>query len=265
MLGGLGALLSVPRFRRLLARWLTILRLSGRSSARAAAHRVRRYTAEEDRRGELDVAFQLRTAGDVAATLGGMKGVFMKLGQLASFVDDAMPEHVRAALAQLQDSAPPMAPELAASVVRSELGAPPEQIFRRWDPTPLAAASIGQVHRAVLHDGSEVAVKVQYPGIDDTMAADLAQLELGRLIVPFMGPSMDYHAMTTELRDRLSEELDYTIEARNQRQFADWYEGHPFIRIPNVIDELSTKRVLTSTLATGMRFAELEKAPAPVG
>lgn len=260
---GLGAVLSVPHLRRLLSRWLTILRLSGRSSARAAAHQVRRFTVDEERRGELDVAFQLRTAGDVATTLGGMKGAFMKVGQLASFVDDAMPEHVRTALAQLQDSAPPMAPELAASVVRAELGAPPEEIFRSWDPTPLAAASIGQVHKALLHDGTAVAVKVQYPGIDETMAADLAQLELGRLVVPFAGPSMDYRAMTQELRDRLSEELDYTIEARNQRQFCEWYEGHPFIRIPVVIDELSTKRVLTSTLATGVRFAELERAPQP--
>ena len=261
MLGGLGAVLSVPRLRRLLSRWWTLLRLSGRSSARAAAHQVRRYTVDEATRGELDVAFQLRTAGDVATTLGGMKGVFMKLGQLASFVDDAMPEHVRTALAQLQDSAPPMAPELAARVVRTELGEPPERIFRSWDPNPIAAASIGQVHRAVLDDGTAVAVKVQYPGIDQTMAADLAQLELGHLVVPIMGPSLDYRAMTTELRERLSEELDYTIEARNQRLFSEWYEGHPFIRIPRVIDDLSTRRVLTSTLAPGVRFAELEQAP----
>jgi predicted unusual protein kinase regulating ubiquinone biosynthesis (AarF/ABC1/UbiB family) len=263
VLGALGVLVAMPRVRRVLFRWLTVLRLSGRAAASAAAHQVHRFTVAADRRGDLDVAFQLRTAGDVAATLGGMKGVFMKVGQLASFVDDAMPEHVRTALAQLQDSAPPMAPELAASVVRAELGAPPEVIFRTWDPTPLAAASIGQVHRAVLQDGTAVAVKVQYPGIDKTMEADLAQLELGRLVVPLMGPRMDYRAMTTEVRARLSEELDYTIEAANQRQFSDWYEGHPFIHIPRVIDELSTKRVLTSTLGTGMRFAQLEKAPQP--
>ena len=230
---------------------------------RAASHGVRRFTVTKDGRADLDVGFQLRTAQDVATTLGGMKGAFMKIGQLASFVDDGMPEHVRAALAQLQDSAPPMTPELAAGVVRAGLGAAPEDVFRSWDPTPLAAASIGQVHRAVLHDGTAVAVKVQYPGVAETMEADLAQLELGRLVTPIMGPSMDWQAMTTELRERLTEELDYANEAANQRRFADWYEGHPFIRIPRVVDELSTERVLTTTLATGKRFAEFEQAPQP--
>ena len=261
MLAAAGAVVAMPRVRRVLSRWSTILRLSGRTSARAAAHQVHRFRVTEDRRGELDAAFQLRTAEDVATTLGGMKGVFMKVGQLASYVDDAMPEHVRSALAQLQDSAPPMTPELAASVVRSELGALPESVFRTWDPIPIAAASIGQVHKAVLHDGRAVAVKLQYPGIDETMEADLAQLELGRFVVPMMGPNVDYDVITTELRARLTEELDYTIEASNQRLFAEWYEGHPFIHIPKIVDEFSTKRVLTSTLATGMRFAEFEKAP----
>lgn len=257
---GVGVLLAIPRARHVLSRWAAMARLSARSSVRAAAHGARRLTVSEDQRGDLDVEFQLRTAGDVAATLGGMKGVFMKVGQLASFVDDGMPEHVRTALAQLQDSAPPMAPELAASVVEAELGARPEEIFRTWSPTPIAAASIGQVHEAELHDGTAVAVKVQYPGLDEAMEADLAQLDLGRLITPVMAPSMDYGAITTELRARLTEELDYTNEANNQRQFADWYADHPFIHIPQVIDEFSTRRVLTSTLASGMRFAQFEQA-----
>jgi predicted unusual protein kinase regulating ubiquinone biosynthesis (AarF/ABC1/UbiB family) len=213
--------------------------------------------AGDERRQELDVAFQLRNAEDVAATLGGMKGAFMKVGQLLSFVDDGMPEHVRAALAQLQDSAPPMTPDLAAAVIRSELGAPPEAIFRSWDPMPVAAASIGQVHRAVLPDGRRVAVKVQYPGVDKTMEADLAQLDLARLIMPVMWKSLDAEAVTTELRARLTEELDYRLEAGNQRDFAAWYAGHPFIRVPAVVREMSTKRVLTTTFAEGSRFARI--------
>jgi predicted unusual protein kinase regulating ubiquinone biosynthesis (AarF/ABC1/UbiB family) len=194
----------------------------------------------------------------VAATLGGMKGAFMKVGQLLSFVDDGMPEHVRGALAQLQDSAPPMAPELAASVIQRELGGPPEAIFRSWDPTPMAAASIGQVHRAVLPDGTPVAVKVQYPGVDKTMEADLAQLDLARLVMPAVWKSLDADAITTELRARLTEELDYRLEAANQRDFAHWYAGHPFIQVPAVVCEMSTKRVLTTTLAEGSRFAQIE-------
>ena len=252
------ALARTPRARRLLARWVTLARLSGRASARTAAHQARRLSAPPERRIALDTEFQIRTAEDVAATLGGMKGAFMKLGQLLSFVDDGMPEHVRAVLSQLQDSAPPMTAALAAGVIREELGAPPESVFRVWDPTPLAAASIGQVHRAVLDDGTEVAVKVQYPGIDKTLEADLAQLDLARLIMPKMWQSLDADAVTAELRTRLTEELDYRLEAGNQADFGAWYTDHPFIHVPAVVPELSTARVLTSTLVRGHRFAEID-------
>jgi predicted unusual protein kinase regulating ubiquinone biosynthesis (AarF/ABC1/UbiB family) len=235
-----------------------LVRLGGRTTARATAHQVRRLAADAEHRQELDVDFQIRSAEDVATTLGNMKGAFMKLGQILSFVDDGMPEHVRAALSQLQDSAPPMAAETAAEMVRRELGERPEQLFRQWDPVPIAAASIGQVHRAVLADGTEVAVKVQYPGIDETMEADLAQLDIARLLMPTVWQSLDADGVTAELRDRLTEELDYRIEAQNQRDFATWYDGHPFIHVPSVIDEMSSQRVLTTSLAGGVRFAELE-------
>lgn len=257
---GAGALAAAaPRARRLARRWLTLARLGGRSSARAVVHSVRRLGADEEQRKQLDAGFELKSAEDVAATLGGMKGAFMKLGQLLSFVDDGMPEHVRAALAQLQDSAPPMSGALAASVIRHELGASPEAVFRSWDPTPLAAASIGQVHRAVLPDGTAVAVKVQYPDVAETMEADLAQLDIARLIMPAMWKSLDADAVTAELRDRLTEELDYRIEAGNQRDFAAWYAGHPFIHVPAVFDEFSAARVLTTELVGGSRFAEVEQ------
>src|SRR5688500_6465389 len=158
---------------RLLGRWATVVWLAVRTAARAAVHRVRRRAVPEDRRREMDTAFEMRSAEDVVATLGQMKGTFLKAGQLLSFVDDAMPEHLRAVLSQLQDSVPPMAPRLAAEVVTTELGMPPARAFRTWEPVPVAAASIGQVHRAVMHDGTVVAVKVQYPGVAELMAADL--------------------------------------------------------------------------------------------
>jgi predicted unusual protein kinase regulating ubiquinone biosynthesis (AarF/ABC1/UbiB family) len=190
-----------------------------------------------------------------------MKGAWMKLGQLASFVDDGMPEPIRQALEQLQQDAPPMAPELAAQVIAEELGGPPEQIFAEWDAVPIAAASIGQVHRAMTRDGRAVAVKVQYPGVADAIAADLANIDLATVVLPMMFRSLDASSLAEEIRVRITEELDYCLEAKNQRDFADWYRGHPFIHVPEVVDELSTARVLTTELAPGARFHELESWP----
>ena len=219
---------------------------------------MQRVGAGPERRHELDVAFQIRSAEDVVETLGEMRGALMKVGQLFSYVDDAVPEHVRAVLSQLQDSVAPMAPELAAHVVKTELGGPPEALFRAWEPMPIAAASIGQVHRAELPDGTVVAVKVQYPGVAELVEADLAQLDLGRLVAPAIWPQLDAAAVAAELRARLREELDYAIEANNQRNFATWYADHPFIRVPQVIDDYTTSKVLTTAFAEGERFADFE-------
>jgi predicted unusual protein kinase regulating ubiquinone biosynthesis (AarF/ABC1/UbiB family) len=114
------------------------------------------------------------------------------------------------------------------------------------------------VHTAVLDDGTEVAVKVQYPGVDRSIEADLAQLDLAKLIMPAVWRSLDAKAVAKELRERLLEELDYTVEASNQRDFASWYTNHPFIHIPRVIDEFSTKRVLTTEYVDAERFARFE-------
>jgi predicted unusual protein kinase regulating ubiquinone biosynthesis (AarF/ABC1/UbiB family) len=185
----------------------------------------------------------------------------MKIGQMASYVDDGLSPAVRRTLARLQDSVPPMSPQLAAAVVTEELGAAPERAFARWDPQPIAAASIGQVHRAVTHDGRAVAVKVQYPGIDATIAADLGNVALLRRMLRITAPSQDIDALLGELRDRVLEELDYRREAASQRLLAAYYHGHPTIHIPAVRTGLSTRRVLTSELSDGARFAELATWP----
>jgi predicted unusual protein kinase regulating ubiquinone biosynthesis (AarF/ABC1/UbiB family) len=143
-------------------------------------------------------------------------------------------------------------------VILEEMGAPPEEVFAEWDGVPIAAASIGQVHRAMTRDGRAVAVKVQYPGIADAIASDLANLDLATVVLPMVWRSLDAEALATELRARLTEELDYALEAKNQRDFAGWYRDHPTIHVPDVVDELSTARVLTSELAPGVRFHELE-------
>lgn len=180
---------------------------------------------------------------------------------MVSYLDEGLPEHVRAALAQLQHDAPPMSGELAAEVVVAELGAAPDELFAEWDPVPIAAASIGQVHRAITHDGLAVAVKVQYPGVGDAIEADLGSVGLlfGGLGQVF--PGLDSGPLVEELRARLREELDYRREADHQQQFADYYAGHPFIHIPGVVRELSAARVLTTELAEGVRFAEAESWP----
>ena len=227
-----------------------------------AVDQARRVFADAERREELDEARQLRTAEQVAETLGNLKGAMMKLGQMASYLDQGLPEPVREALAQLQQDAPPMAPELAAGVIEAELGARPEVVFAEWDPVPIAAASIGQVHRALTHDGQAVAVKVQYPGVDVAIKGDLDNAGMIFGAMKFLFPGLDPKPLVAELRERLVEELDYELEAANQRLFAGYYEGHPFIHVPAVIDGLSSRRVLTTELATGARFAEVEGWPA---
>src|SRR3989440_9282332 len=154
-----------------------------------------------------------------------------------------------------------MSPQLAAGVVESELCLPPERAFARWDPEPIAAASIGQVHRAITHAGRAVAVKVQYPGIAETMAADLDNVSLLRRLLRVTAPSQDVEALVAELRDRVLEELDYRREAANQRLLAAYYDGHPTIHIPQIVGELSGRRVITSELSDGARFAELTGWP----
>jgi predicted unusual protein kinase regulating ubiquinone biosynthesis (AarF/ABC1/UbiB family) len=240
-----------------LSRGLAALQLIARGGARYAASAPQLFAAAGEHRQRLRNDLALETAEDVATTLGAMKGVLMKLGQMASYIDDGLSPSVRRTLSRLQDSVPPMSPELAARVVREELGGPPEQVFARWDPEPIAAASIGQVHRAITLDGRAVAVKVQYPGIAETIAADLGNVALLRRMLRITAPSQDVDALLAELRERVLEELDYRREAENQRYFAAYYDGHPTIMIPKIIDELSTRRVVTSELADGARFAEM--------
>jgi predicted unusual protein kinase regulating ubiquinone biosynthesis (AarF/ABC1/UbiB family) len=259
--GAAAAMALVVLRRRLgplrLDRGRAALRLVIRGGARYAGSAPQLFTAAGAQRQQLREDLALQTAEDVAGTLGAMKGVMMKIGQMASYVDDGLSPAVRRTLSRLQDSVPPMSPQLAAGVVEEELGAPPERAFARWDPQPIAAASIGQVHRAVTLDGRAVAVKVQYPGIAETIAADLRNVALLRRMLRITAPAQDADALIAELRDRVLEELDYRREASNQQLMADYFDGHPTIHVPRIIGPLSTRRVITSELSGGARFAEL--------
>lgn len=234
-----------------------LTRAGAKAGGSFALHRARRIFADAERRTELDTAFEMRTAEQIAETLGNMKGAMMKLGQMVSYLDAGLPPHVREAMAQLQSDAPPMSAELAAGVIADELGAPPQEIFAEWDPVPIASASIGQVHRAITRDGRAVAVKVQYPGIDRAIRADLGSANLMFAGLAQLFPGLDPEPIVEELKDRLVEELDYSLEAKNQQEFADIYRGHPTIVIPEVVHELSSQRVLTTELAEGVRFEEM--------
>jgi len=225
--------------------------------ARWGVHKARSIFADAERKEELDREFELKTAEDVVKRLGNMKGAFMKLGQMASYLDQGMPEHMRKTLAALQQDAPPMSHELVVQAITAELGAAPNEVFAEFDREPIAAASIGQVHRALTQDGQAVAVKVQYPGVDEAIANDLSNADALMRIMGRAFPSLDPEPLVKELTERLVEEVDYELEASNQMKFWQYYQGHPFIDVPAVLPELSTRRVLTSELAHGHRFDEL--------
>ncbi|MDO8363476.1 MAG: AarF/ABC1/UbiB kinase family protein [Actinomycetota bacterium] len=252
--------------RRLLRarRTARVWRLTARNGARFVWHRARRLSVRGEHREAMDARFTIRTSEDVARELGNMKGALMKFGQLLSFIMEALPDDAQQALSTLQADAPPMAPEAAEAVVRAELGAPPQKVFLDWQEEPVAAASVGQVHRAVTRDGRDVAVKVQYPGVGDAIETDLDNTEgLYRLVGAFALKGLDTKGLVDELRARMRDELDYRLEAANQREFAAHFAGHPFVRIPEVDTSTSTTRVLTTEWVPGMSFAQFLATATP--
>ncbi len=247
---------AVPRRGRV-GRTAKVAGLGARSGGRWAMAKARQVFADAQRSEALDADRELSTAADVVEVLGNMKGALMKIGQMASYLDVGLPEATRVSLAQLQANAPPMSPALAESVVAAELGAPPGELFGQWDPAPIAAASIGQVHRAITADGRACAVKIQYPGVAEAIAADLGSARMIFRALSVLFPGLDPAPIVQELRQRLTEELDYEHEASNQRLFYNHYQGHPYIAVPEVYDDLSSARVLTTELAVGATFEEV--------
>ena len=192
--------------------------MTARNASRYAGQPARRIVTPAERRAELDTQFAIRTAEDVAKELGEMKGVLMKVGQMVSFIAEGLPDEAQQALAALQADAAPMAPTLAAAVVEAELGAPPERVFRRWEDLPVAAASIGQVHRADDQGPPQVAVKVQFPGVSEAIEEDLDAAEVMYAVFSALALNgLDARALVDELRARMREELDYRIEAAQHR------------------------------------------------
>ncbi|AKQ69366.1 Ubiquinone biosynthesis monooxygenase UbiB [Myxococcus hansupus] len=195
-------------------------------------------------------------AEKLVSTLGELKGAAMKLGQAVSMDPDLLTPEVRQVLARLQNQAPAMSYAQVARVVEEELGAPPEALFREFSQAPLAAASLGQVHRAVLEDGRAVAVKVQYPGIDASLAHDMENLGLVVKTVSKASRLMDGSAYFQEFRDELLLELDYRREASLAEGFARSVASRPELCVPGVIASHSAKRVLTLELLEGLTLKD---------
>jgi predicted unusual protein kinase regulating ubiquinone biosynthesis (AarF/ABC1/UbiB family) len=251
---------SMPtgRYRRL-ARVGTAA--AGQAVRRAGTHAANVVRSEEKATAALEKS-HIETAEQVVAVLGSMKGAAMKVGQVLSFVDVGLvPEEYREEfqrrLATLRDAAPTVAFKDMRKVIEQDLGEPLRDVFDDFDEQPIAAASIGQVYWATV-DGREVAVKVQYPGINRAVRSDLKNLGLILRFVGRIAPQLDTKALAHEVRERIIEELDYELEAANQRTLVRIYRGHPFIVIPDVLTSLSRERVIVSEFVHGDGFAVLE-------
>jgi predicted unusual protein kinase regulating ubiquinone biosynthesis (AarF/ABC1/UbiB family) len=238
-----------------------LLGLSARTACEAAVLGMRGKLTGADA-----TEFHERTAQRYVELLGHSKGVLMKAGQMLSFIPASFmvaPEYrpiYDAALARLRNDVPAMKPELGRAVLEREIG-PIDRTFAEFDPEPFAAASIGQVHAARLHDGRAVAVKIQYPGASDAIMADLKNAELLAAFIslllrtaPKKRSRADIRGMARELSVRVREEVDYELEAASQSEFADFYRGHPFIHIPEIVSELCTDRVLCQELVQGFSW-----------
>jgi predicted unusual protein kinase regulating ubiquinone biosynthesis (AarF/ABC1/UbiB family) len=244
-------------------RLLRLANMTAQVAGNYAKSRIKSIFQSEEEASEDRKASYQRSGELIAKTLGDLKGAVMKVGQMASVAADILPKEVSDALSTLQREAPPMPFEVIAEQIESEFGAAPETLYQRFDRVPFASASIGQVHRAVTDDGREVVVKVQYPGVDGAVDSDLAHLKLALRasgLVRIEKKSLD--ALFAELKARLHEELDYCNESDNVRFFHDHYRDHPCIRVPQVVGERSSQRVLTLTYEPGDHLDETGGYPA---
>jgi predicted unusual protein kinase regulating ubiquinone biosynthesis (AarF/ABC1/UbiB family) len=238
----------------------------GTQGARYAGTRAANIARSKERGDEAIEQRHLEAAEQMVDTLGKMKGAAMKVGQLASFIDtEFLPPEYRDLyqdkLADLRTSAPPMPWKKVKKVLEEEWEESPEELFDDFSEEAAAAASIGQVHRAVLPDGRDVAVKIQYPGVAEAIRADLQNAGMFLRLAKAIAPGLDAKAAAEELKERVSEELDYELEAQNQRSFSRGYRGHPFIYVPDVVTRLSTRRVMVSEWVDGVGFEEIKELP----
>ncbi len=248
-------------------RTATVGKLAASEAVKQFGTRAANVTRGEQAGQEALARRQMETAKQIVAVLGTMKGAAMKLGQVMSFLDVGLvPEEYREEfqheLAKLRDAAPTVSFKQMRKVIEDDLEERIPAVFESFEEEPIAAASIGQVYRARLReDGREVAVKVQYPGVSAAVRADLQNLDMILRLLKRMTPQLDVRAIAGEIRERVVEELDYELEAQNQRSLARIFSGHPFIVVPEVVTGLSRERVLVSEFVEGVGFEELKGYP----
>jgi predicted unusual protein kinase regulating ubiquinone biosynthesis (AarF/ABC1/UbiB family) len=222
----------------------------GGVAARIAGRRLFGLDADSD-----------KEAAALAAALGGLKGPIMKVAQLLATIPEALPAEYAAELGQLQSQAPPMGWAFVRRRMAAELGPDWETKFAQFEHEAAASASLGQVHRAVSHDGRRLAVKLQYPDMQSAVEADLAQLGVLFSIHRRMSPAVETSEMLKEISARLREELDYELEAKHTRLYGLIFADDPIIRVPDILPELSTKRLLTMTWLDGGRLLDYTERP----
>lgn len=235
------------RFSARAARYVRVSTNVGAVAARVAGQRLLGLEADRS-----------RNAADLAAALGGLKGPIMKVAQLLSTIPEALPKEYARELAQLQSQAPAMGPAFVRRRMVAELGPDWAQRFASFESAAAASASLGQVHRATSHGGARLAAKLQYPDMQSAVEADLNQLKILFQIHARMDPGVDTSEIMKEVSARLREELDYDLEARHTRLYARIFRDEPTIRVPEVVPELSTRRLLTMSWLDGRPLLEFK-------
>ena len=242
----------------------------GRAAASSAAKQAGTKTVNVVRSEEASTAAlekrHVETAEQIVEVLGTMKGAAMKLGQVLSFLDVGLVpedhrEEFQKKLAKLRDAAPKVGFKDMRKVVEQDMGEPLKESFAEFEEEPIAAASIGQVYRAKLHDGRDVAVKVQYPGVNAAVRSDMQNLGVILRLMRRLTPQLDMQSVAQEIRARVEEELDYELEADNQRTLSRILRNHPFMVVPDVVTSMSHERVIVTEFVEGEGFESLKNEP----
>jgi predicted unusual protein kinase regulating ubiquinone biosynthesis (AarF/ABC1/UbiB family) len=257
----------MPKDRIPTSRVARTARVSGLAAGQAARQlgtRAANITRSDEGKQAALERRNLEAAEQIVAALGTMKGAAMKFGQVMSFLDVGLvPEEHREdfqrKLGALRDAAPKVRFSDMRKVMEAELDGSLEEAFEAFDPEPVAAASIGQVYRARLHDGRDVAVKVQYPGVAQAVRADMQNLGIILRLMKRIAPGLDVKSTAEEIRARIGDELDYELEAQHQRTLERIFRGHPFIAVPGVISSLSREKVLVTEYVTGLGFDAIKE------